>query len=214
MSVLSHSILLFEDKLGITSGYESIWQTLLMKTGLVGLTIHRRSTYKALASKIMLLTKKGNRKSPGFNEDPAAQHALRNWVSSQINQTKPTLIICMDPALFFLFNSDWNQATTDNMRGGNYNLAGIPCIISLPLSAWHTKKSEKDIARLNEGYTDKEEWEEDHGGDETDSENPGAIWLEPMSVPYGRFVLQKDLEKVSRVLRRRILEIEKQRSLA
>ena len=203
---MASSILLFEDKLGITAGYESIWQNLLLKTRLHGATIHRRSTYKAFKDQLDLLIRKGNRNSPGFNPSPQTQAKLKGWVSQQINMTQPQLIIMMDPALFFLVNPDWDQATPDNLRGGNYPLAGRPCIIMLGLSAWHTKKSQKDIARLNDGFTDKEEWEEEQGGSEQDSQNQGAIWLEPVSVPYGKFVLEKDLEKVSRVLQREILK--------
>lgn len=201
---MSKSILLFEDKLGITTGYESIWNGLLGVTGLLPYPLHRRSTYKAYGSKFQLLVKKGNRKSPGFNPDLEVQRELRLWVTRELNNIKPMIVLCMDPALFFLMNPDWDQATPDNMRGGVYEINGIPFICMLSISAWHNKKSDKDIARLNDGYTDEEEWEEEHGGDESDTENVGAIWLEPVSVPYGKFVLRKDLDKAYRILLREI----------
>lgn len=194
------AVILFEDKLGITTGYEGVWSGLLAVTGLLSTTIHRRSTYKAFGNKHQLLIKKGNRKSPGFNPDPEVQRDLRLWVSRELSNLEPAVCICMDPALFFLMNPDWDQATPDNMRGGVYRVENIPFICSLGISAWHNKKSDKDIARLNDGYTDEEEWEADQGGEESDTANIGAIWLEPVSVPYGKFVLRHDLDKASRIL--------------
>ena len=203
--------LLFEDKLGITAGYESIWQQLLLQQGFSGVSVERRSAYKALGGKLQLLIRKGNRVSPGFNPDPTTRRLVRTWVEQQMNIVKPTVCICMDPSLLFLFNEDWDQSTLDNMRGGHYEFLGVSFIISLGISAWHNKKSQKDIARLNEGYTDKEEWEAEHGGDEQDTEGLGAIWLEPVSVPYGKFVLRADLGKANRVMRRAIMDIERER---
>lgn len=196
---MNDGILLFEDKLGITAGYEEIWAGLLLKSKLSHVRIHRRNAYKALGDSTQLLIRKGNRNAPGFNEDRFVQDKITRWVSQQINQTQPALVICMDPALLFLANPDWNQASLDNLRGGHYTLAGRPFMIMFGISAWHTKKNEKDIARLNSGYSDKEEWEADHGGDESDAETQEMIWIDPISVPYGKFVLQKDLEKIRRV---------------
>lgn len=201
---MTPSILLFEDKLGITSGYEGVWQGLVLKAGLAGVIINRRSAYKAFGERVQLLIRKGNRKAPGFNPDERTQAILRTWVKRELDILKPTVCIFMDPSLLFLVNPDWDQSTLDNLRGGHYDLWGTPIIIMLPISAWHQRKSEKDIARLNEGFTDKEEWEAEHGGEESDTENIGAIWMEPVSVPYGKFVLSHDLQKANRVLRKRI----------
>lgn len=198
---MSQSVLLFEDKLGISSGYESIWISLLMASGFLAADINRRNSFRSLGAKVQLLVKKGNRKAPGFNPDPAAQFKIRTWVNTQIQTLSPSGIICMDAAILFMMNPDWDQATLDNLRGGVYKLQGVPCVVSLPITAWHTQKKEKDIARLNEGHTDFTEWEEAHGGDESDAEL-NNIWLEPVTVPYGKFVLRKDLEKLNRILRR------------
>lgn len=196
------TILLFEDKLGITSGYESIWQGLLLSAGLAGVTIARRSSFKAFGNRVQLLTRKGNRKAPGFNPDPSVRSTLTSWVHAELNKTRALVIVCMDPALFFLMNPDWDQATPDNMRGGVYEFQGVPLIGILPMSAYFSKKSSKDIARLNEGYSDKDEWEADHGGEEQDAEST-EVWLEPITVPYGKFVLLRDMQKVSRIYKRR-----------
>lgn len=207
-------ILLFEDKLGITAGYESIWRNLLVKAGLIGVDVIHRNAHTALGKRHQLLVRKGNRKAPGFNPDPRVINAVATWAGSQIALTKPDLCLCMDPALLFMANPDWDQATLDNLRGGVYKVDGIPFIIMLGIAAWHNKKREKDIAKLNDGYTDREEWEEEHrsesesgdesgdeGDDEERHEEVGHVWLEPVSIPYGKFVLLKDLEKANRILR-------------
>lgn len=197
---IDRPVLLLEDKLGISTGYEGIWQSLLAKTGFVGIDIHRRNIYKSLGAKVQLLTRSGNRIAPGFNPDPKVKRTVSEWVNMQVDSIRPDLILCMDPAVLWLFNPDWDQATLDNLRGGVYYLDGIPVVVMVGISAWHNKKREKDIAKLNDGFTDKEEWEEEHGGDETDSETTN-IWIEPLSIPYGRFILTADLQKARRVYR-------------
>lgn len=198
---MSRSILLFEDKLGISTGYESIWQSLLLKSGLAGIEVNRRNSFRSLSSKVMLLTRSGNRKAPGFNPDGRAQGIISQWVRAQCSILKPDAIICMDPAILFMFNPDWNQATLDNLRGGVYAVGKIPVVIMLPITAWHTTKKETDIARMNEGYTSESEWEEEHGGDETDADL-NQLWIEPVSVPFGRWILKADLLKTRRILER------------
>lgn len=195
-------ILLFEDKLGISSGYESYWQMMLVKAGLSSTDVYRRSTFGSLGHRVQLLTTSGNRKAPGFNPDKKVQEVLTRWTKDQIELLKPRICLCMDPALLFLFNPDWDQATLDNLRGGHYKLHGVHTVVMFGMSAWYANKREKDIARLNDGFTDKAEWEEEHGGDETDSDDLNNMWLEPLSIPYGRFTLQMDLNKASRILKR------------
>jgi hypothetical protein len=201
-------ILLFEDKLGVTQAYQSIWQLLLLRAGMGGASVAHRKTFTAFGNRIQLLFRNGNRVAPGFNPDPDAQRMLATWVESQITTIKPDIVLCCDAALTFLVNPEWNQSTLDNLRGGAYEIHGVPFLITLPITVWHQKKNEKDLARLNEGYTDKEKWEIDHGGDQTDSEELNGMWLEPMTIPYGKFVLQADLNKAHRIIqKRKLLEI-------
>lgn len=198
---MNHSILLFEDKLGISEGYRPIWEGILMRAGLNSYGVFRRSAYKEFGDRVPLLIQRGNRKAPGFNADnPAVLKVLSDWTQYHVQTLKPTMCICMDPALLHLFNPDWDQATLDNLRGGHYYLHGVHTVIMFGISAWYSKKREKDIAKMNDGFVDKDEWAEEHGGDETDDANV-EIWIEPVSVPYGRFTLQADVNKVGRIMR-------------
>jgi len=197
------NILLFEDKLGITEGYSSIWNSLLMKTQLSPTyNVHKRNSFRALGMTNVLLIRHGNRITPGFNTDITVQQNVKRWVIQQIQTVDPAIIICMDPVILFLFNPNWDQATLDNLRGGVYRILERPVVVSLPISAWHNVKKEKDIARMNEGFVDKEEYDEEHDdGDESDHE-VNQVWVEPVVVPYGKFVLNADLMKVNRILKR------------
>lgn len=193
------AILVFEDKLGITAGYESIWASLIMSCGFVKYDVIRRNSYRSLGKSMQLLVKKGNRVTPGFNPDEQTQHRIRQWAMSQIQAVRPAGILCMDPVILFMLNPDWDQATLDTLRGGTYRILEIPVVVTLPISAWHVKKQMRDIARMNEGHTERDEWEESHGGDESDLEL-NHMWLEPTVVPYGKFVLRADIMKLARIM--------------
>jgi hypothetical protein len=64
-----------------------------------------------------------------------------------------------------------------------------------------------DIAKLNEGYTDKADWEdfrnaEDGEEEDEDDDESSMEWHEPIVVPYGRAVLEFDFQKVARLMSR------------
>lgn len=120
----------------------------------------------------------------------------------------------MDPAILFLLNPDWKQCTLDTLRGGVYIHLGIPWVVCLPITAWHSKAKAKDIAKLNEGFLEKGDFEEfkaereseedDDEDDEVDEEDDRAKmeWHDPIVIPYGRIVLRFDLQKMARLLGR------------
>lgn len=201
---MSKSILLFEDKLGISSGYEGIWQSLLLKTGLTGFETIRRNSFRSLGNKVQLLERQGNRKAPGFNRDSRSMAVVDRWARNQIRIINPSIVLCMDPAILFLCNPNWDQATLDNLRGGVYTIESIPFLIMLPISTWHTQKKESDIARMNDGFTIESEWDEERqlDEDELNQTDMNRLWIEPVVVPYGRFILSTDLSKAKRIIER------------
>ena len=204
---MAKRILWFEDKLGVTDGYMPIWTGLMAASklpngfSLLSIDFIRASCYKSLNSLgLQFLVKQGNRIQPGFNPDESVQHRLTSWVMESIKRADPIMCISTDPALGFLANPDWSQATSDNLRGGVYEVANRPWLCTLPISAWHQKKSSKDIAKLNEGYTNKQDWEEDREEDEEDdSDAKENFWMEPYTVPEGKFVLRADMMKAARI---------------
>ena len=201
-------LLVFTDAVGISDGYKKLWDNLLSQTGLDDKFVHvqTRSAY-SFFKKSDLLEWSKQRKQPGFNTDEAKQAKLVNWVIDVLNQHQPDMVMCMDPALLFLLNPIWSQATIDKLRGGLYLYRGLPWIVSLPITAFHNKMKQADIAKLNDGYTDKvdfEEYRSSEDGDEPDDESDEETmeWHEPIIVPMGRIILRFDLEKTARILRK------------
>lgn len=188
------TVLVLEDKLGITSSYEYHWDRMCQVAGLNPAHMRRISLWRSpVAKSHQLLTKRGNRKTPGFN--PEITGVIREWLHGHVKAMRPEAVLCMDLACLGVFESAWDIATIDNLRGGVYSFFGVPVLILPPISAINTSKKPKDIRMMNEGVESKAEWEEEeHDEDE--------IWIEPYSIPFGRWVLQADLRKLHRILNR------------
>lgn len=218
MSGKQLSVLIFLDKLGITSGYESVWLKYCLISGLTALDVkfYRVSSYRKFGNAVRLLTYKGNRKTPGFNEDPRVQRDIRSWYESAIDTLKPNAVVIMDPAMFFLVNEHWDQATTEKLRGGVYfaqcDGKPIPVLVMAAISSVFNKVSSKDIAAMNMGFANKEDFdsvyrrdtEQTSDEDEDDADDDGIdspTWFEPINIQYGRFCFEQDMHKLCRLLR-------------
>jgi hypothetical protein len=186
------TMLLIEDKLGISAGYMDSWVSMLAAAGFLGISVPRASMYRdARMSKEALLTRKGNRKAPGHNPD--LLDLVREWVRYTVKRTEARMILCMDPAALGLVEPSWDISTTDNLRGGLYVFDGLPFLVTMPISAIHSKKNPKDIRALNDGAESKGEWEE------MEHENEDLFFIEPYTIPFGRWVLAADLRKAYRI---------------
>lgn len=201
-------MLVFQDSVGITSGYKGLWEALLKRCGLTDdvCIVSLRSTYSFFPKGKLLQWDKG-RKQPKHTTNPMWMKDIREFVATCVSQHNPDLIVCMDPALLFMLNPVRDQCTLDRLRGGLYIVGDLPWVVTLPLTALHTKMKTSDIAKLNEGYTDKADWEDFRSaedGEEEDEEDDDSSmeWHEPIVVPYGRAVLDFDFQKVSRLLRK------------
>lgn len=191
------AILVFEDKLGITSGYLSTWENALFKVGLNHQQVRRYSIWKSPAtSRIVphLLVTHGNRKTPGFNPSGDIQLQVLHWVYHTIDAIKPEMIVIMDMALLGILEPNWANATIDNMRGGVYKLRGRPCLVMTPISAINTQRSVKDIRAMNDGAESENEFEADEDRD------PNELFIEPYSIKSGRWIFFSDLRKLSRLM--------------
>ncbi len=204
------TILVFEDKLGITTGYEGHWSAMLHRVGIVERSVQRYNLWKSpLARTNQLIIKKGNRLSPGFNPDPIVQKRIKLWIDTLIQKTKPEVIVCMDLALLGQVEPMWDVATIDNMRGGLYNYHTYPWYVMTPISAINRKKSTKDIALMNKGATSKSEFDmrvvnitEDADSSDTDDDDgePEEIYFEPYFVPLGKWVFGADMNKLAKII--------------
>jgi hypothetical protein len=77
------------------------------------------------------------------------------------------------------------------------------------MSAFHSKVSSKDIAKLNEGFTEKadfEEWRKEEESEEESSdsdEDDGTMeWHEPIIIAMGHIQLMFDFAKMARIISR------------
>lgn len=211
---MPETILVFQDKLGITAGYESAWQDLLNYGGLDKFHVRRFSSYNSVLKNRGLLIQKGNRKAPGFNPDIISE--VRHWFETHVDSFKPPAVLMMDPALFGLIEPNWNAATTDNLRGGVYPYKTrfghkTWVVVTVPISAIHRRMDPKEVAALNQGAYSKSEWselqamrkarDEEEGVEHDDLEDerdPEEFFIPPYKIPYGRFVLRVDLSKLRR----------------
>lgn len=225
---MQFKILVFQDKLGITPGYKSSWEEMLLSAGLLD-SSHRFFFERSYAHFKLddLLQIKGNRKSPGFVEDPTCQIKLLKWVWEKIKFHGATHIVMMDPALFFIVNQHWEQATHDLLRGGVYHIRArpeetqtLPVLIMCPIHSINRGMKPKDIAALNNGFDSRDEWDDMYKGaklriapsEELESESNGSEeeqeaedqthwWYAPVVIPFGKFCFQRDLNKLGRILR-------------
>lgn len=201
-----YSILLIEDKLGITPGYRSVWESMCLQAGLLNTRITRVNLHNIFYDKgLQLLRKRGNLVYPVFNDSPEVRGALAQWFRQHFAGTgnQYDLIICQDAAALGLLTDDWRDATIDKLRGGVYSLRGIPCLVTLPISAINKHVLKKDVMALNQAE-DRDTWDalresEAAAGDvDEDSEK---LFIPPYTIPSGRWILQRDLEKASRLLK-------------
>jgi len=216
-------ILVFEDKLGITDGYQHAWASLLQRAKLATTSIRRINLHRSELRSKPVLVRKGNRKQPGFNADLLPE--VTHWFEEHLHRFTPAACLIMDPALFGLVEIDWKSATTDNLRGGVYDYETsrgykVKIVITTPMSAVNRRMDPKEIAMLNQGAYSKSEWQElqDHresldaaaaaeaeaNGEVNDKDDhdrdESAFFLPPYKIPYGRFVLSVDLNRLRRVL--------------
>ena len=223
---MSHRILVFEDKLGITEGYKHAWNSMLLSAGLLGPQFsffHRKASQHIPQNQLLHWSKQ--RKTVGFSQNPEHRTATLRWVLGQIQITKATFVVLMDPALLFIVNQDWNQATNEILRGGVYDIKvndtqRLKFLVTVPISAINRSVKMKDIAALNNGISDKDEWDELRGrgmgmspvidedgnlDEDDDSDEDDEVrsmeWYNPITVPYGKFCIQSDLHKLGRLLR-------------
>ena len=213
-------ILIVQDKLGITEAYKSHWNMMCLRAGLMQPWIQFKytSAWREFRQDELLMFKH-NRKSPGFNIDPAKQVKLLNWLKGKMDLVNAGIVVLQDPTFFFIVNNNWDQATTDNLRGGVYTMKNsrredITVLVTAPIHSINTQMKAKDIAALNQGFAERDEFEEVFGGDdETDSDDDDdddaessetrtMEWYNPIIVPFGRHCFQSDLYKLGRLARK------------
>lgn len=166
-------ILYITDQYKVSRGYEPAFTRMLNKAGIRRQQVITADIYKLVDTPLI---RKGNEKTWRFN--PEKKEAIQGAFDLRIQAVQPTLIVVSDPAVLgVLVNWDWNLATLDKCRGGVYNYAGIPVVVTYPVTVINTHVDESLV----------------HGEDDENKQ-------QPYRVKSGAWILQRDWEKVGRFL--------------
>lgn len=166
-------ILWMTDKLGVSKGYEYAFGKMLREAGLHRSDVTTSDIYSLVDSPLI---RKGNEKLWKFNPDKLAD--IRAAFIQRIRVIQPALIVVSDPAVLgVIVNGDYSMASLEKTRGGVYDFAGIPVVITYPITAIHRNVDERMV--------------ESEDGDENT--------YEPYRVPQGAWIMARDWEKISRI---------------
>lgn len=170
-------ILYMTDSFGVSTGYEYAFGKMLRAAGIERKQVTTSSIYSLVENP---LTRKGQEKVWKFN--PEKLDEIRNAFEQRIRVIKPKVIVVGDPAVAgVIAKGDRAIASLEKMRGGVYDYGGIPVIVTYPITAIHRKFDDRLV-------------ENDDGDKDT---------YNPYRVPQGAWILQRDWEKVGRILRGR-----------
>lgn len=172
----SKRILYLTDKFGVSDGYQRAFTAMLAKAGIRKQQIWLANIYTLVPSPLI---RKGNEKTWKFN--PEKLDAITAAFNQKITAISPDIIVVSDPAVLgVLVDGDSRLATLDKLRGGVYQYRGIPVIVTYPITAINTHVDEQLLR--------------DFDGDTIGNE------YEPYKVKQGNWILQRDWEKVGRIL--------------
>ena len=152
---MSVEVIWFEDRFSIKGQYLSVWLHTLKKAGIEPIRVARVNLHRSMHGQ--LLTKYGTRKAPTWRPERGAE-ILAN-MERIVNQHRDTVkaVVLASPESLVATGLDPYYATLGKLRGAVYEVAGVPAIVTLPMSAWFTQVSQKDIAVANYGLESEEE---------------------------------------------------------
>lgn len=169
-------VLHITDKIGVTSGYDPAFKRVVERGGIPRSRVVNGSIYDIVDEPLM---RKGNEKLWRFNPEKLGQ--IKAAFDQRINSVKPSLIVVSDPAVMgVLVNGDVRLGTLDKCRGGVYEYAGIPTVVTYPITAINRIFDESALKMI--------------GSDETPDQQ-----YEPYKVPKGDWILHRDWEKAGRI---------------
>lgn len=207
-------ILWFVDRLGITGGNMPIWLGLVTGAGLRTTQIQIVSLHKHIGGQ--LLTRYATRKAPTWMPEKA--EIISAAIHGLIEKHKPTACVLSSPESLAVLNMSPEYATLLKLRGAVYDLHGIPGLVMLPISVWHTQLTQKDIANANFGAESQREFDaffdaklvqggdEDEGDTESDEADDDQteddkFFYVPQLVPVGQMFLRFDIAKLARIVK-------------
>jgi hypothetical protein len=167
-------VIWFEDRFSIKGQYLSVWLHTLKKSGVEPIRVARVNLHHTIHGQ--LLTKYKTRKAPTWRPERADE--ILKVMRATIDKYRETLkaVVLASPESLVATGLDPEFATLGKLRGSVYEFAGVPAIVTLPMSAWFTQVSQKDIAVANFGLESETEMQSyaqarsiNHGGGRLDS---------------------------------------------
>ncbi len=157
-------ILWFLDRFGLPGSYMRIWANNMARQGFNVNQVRLVSLHKVLNRQ--LLTKYGTRKAPTWI--PSETHSITNMIDGLIGQHKPRAVVLAAPEALACLGLHAEFATLHNLRGSVYRRHGLPHLVMLPMSAWNSLVSQKEIGAANYGYENQEAFNVGHAGVQID----------------------------------------------
>lgn len=141
-------VLWFLDRFGLPGSYHRIWAQMLRRADMTPRDFECFSLHHIL--KRTLLTKHGTRKAPTWipDEGPSIIRAIDNLIAKH----KPQAVVLTSPESLACLGLHPDHATLHNLRGSVYWRSGVPHIVMLPMSAWLTMVTQKEIGAANYGF--------------------------------------------------------------
>jgi len=136
------------DRFGLPGKYHSIWLRLLKSSGIDPSKVRAVQLSRIIPGQ--LLTRYKSRKAPTWI--PERENEIKLAISALIEASGATAVVLAAPESLAVLDMDPDFATLHNLRGSVYWRNGIPHIVMLPMSAWHTLVSQKEIGLANYGF--------------------------------------------------------------
>lgn len=145
-------ILWYVDRFGLPGSYHRIWVSALLRADLTPKEFLTIDLHRAMQRQ--LLTKLGSRKAPAWI--PTESDNIITKMNQHLQTHKPRAVVLAAPESLAYLGLAPEHATLHNLRGSVYWKHGIPFIVTLPISAWNTLVSQKDIGAANYGFDSQE----------------------------------------------------------
>ena len=169
-------VIWFADRLGNVGNIASLWLRELNAAGVKPTKVHTVSLHRVL--KGQLLTRYANRQAPTWIPERAP--AIKLAMLEEIRKAGPDLkaIVLCSPESLAILDLPADTATLGKLRGSVYSIEGIPALVCLPMSAWLSKVSLKEVQNANFGAMSREGlerlYETESDGDPTDDVGNGV----------------------------------------
>lgn len=146
-------ILWFVDRFGLPGKYYTVWLILLQQSGIDPKHVRTLSLHQHLRRQ--LLTKYAARKAPTWI--PETGPLILETIDKAVESFKPEAVVLASPESLACLGLNPEFATLHNLRGSVYWRSDVPHIVTLPMSAWHSLVSQREIGAANYGYESPED---------------------------------------------------------